>query len=262
MLQMMDMTGKTALVCGASQGIGHAAALSLSELGCRVLLLARNAQNLKAVQQQLKPVASGAHEVWATDLSKPEELVALVAKIKAQPIHVLINNTGGPKGGPLLSAEAQEFVEAFQNHVVVAQKLTQAVMPGMTAAKYGRIVNVISTSVKAPIANLGVSNTIRAAMANWAKTLASEVAAHGVTVNNVLPGFTQTARLDQLRKGNAERLKISEEQVSDQWLATIPARRFGQAWELGAAIAFLASPAAGYITGINLPVDGGRTPSL
>lgn len=259
MLKSMNMTGKVALVCGASQGIGQAAAEALAELDCRVILVARNRENLEKVRSQL---SGSGHEVFPCDFTKETELESLLSKIKTQTIHVLINNTGGPKGGPLLSAQPSEFTAAFEQHIVVAQKLTQAVMPGMKAGSYGRVLNVISTSVKAPIANLGVSNTIRAAMANWAKTLAGEVAAFGVTVNNVLPGYTQTARLDQLRKGNAERAQVSEQSVNDAWLAQIPAKRFGEAWELGAAIAFLASPAASYITGINLPVDGGRTPSL
>jgi 3-oxoacyl-[acyl-carrier protein] reductase len=262
MLKSMDLAGRTALVGGASQGIGQAAAVALSELGCRVILVARNAENLERTRALLNPVTGGTHEAWPCDFGDDTQFEALLAKLKAQQIDILINNTGGPKGGAVLKAEAQEFSAAFRNHVLVAQRLTQTLMPSMQQAGFGRIVNVLSTSVKTPIPNLGVSNTIRAAMASWAKTLASEVARDGVTVNNVLPGYTNTARLEQLKKSGAVTQQKSEDDIEKAWLNSIPAARFGEAWELGAAIAFLASPAAGYINGINLPVDGGRTPSL
>lgn len=253
------MPGKVAVVCGASQGIGQAAAEALADLGCQVILVARNTAKLEKVRAHL---SGQGHEVFPCDFSNLQELGNLLEELKKRPVQILVNNTGGPKGGPLLQAAADEFTQAFSQHIVVAQKLAQVVVPKMREAGYGRIINVISTSVKAPIANLGVSNTIRGAMANWAKTLAGEVGADGVTVNNVLPGYTETSRLEQLRKGNAERAGVTEAQMSEQWLSGIPAKRFGEAWELGAAIAFLASPLASYINGINLPVDGGRTPSL
>lgn len=262
MLKAMDLTGRTALVCGASQGIGQAAAVALSELGARVLLVARNRDNLEKTRALLTPSRLDRHELWPADLADAAALDALIARAAGAPIDIVVNNTGGPKGGPITQAQPEEFEAAFRQHVVSAQRLAQAVLPYMKAQKFGRFVNVISTSVKAPIPNLGVSNTVRAAMANWAKTLAGEVAPFGITVNNVLPGYTATARLEQLRAGGAAAKGLSEAEIEKQWLAQIPAARFGEAWELGAAIAFLASPAAGYINGINLPVDGGRTPSL
>ena len=175
---------------------------------------------------------------------------------------ILINNTGGPKGGPAHLAELEEYTLAFARHVLANQTLVQAVLPHMQESGWGRIVNVISTSVKAPIPNLGVSNTIRGAVANWAKTLSVEVAPHGITVNNVLPGFTETSRLDSIVANRAQQQATSTEVVAQAMRNSVPARRFARAEEVAAAIAFLASPVAGYINGINLPVDGGRLPTL
>jgi 3-oxoacyl-[acyl-carrier protein] reductase len=252
----LDLTGRNALVCGASQGIGAASAKALALAGAKVTLLARNEEQLKKVLSELP---GQDHRLIVGDLTKPE---SLTKKITDRPIHIFVHNSGGPKGGPLLQAHAEEFLTAFHSHLLSAQILSQALIPAMQAEKYGRIINIISTSVKTPLQNLGVSNTIRAAMANWAKTLANEIGAYGITVNNVLPGFTLTSRLESLRKATAERLKVTEAEVEKTWLASIPAARFGKAEETAAAIAFLASPLAGYINGINLPVDGGRTPSL
>jgi 3-oxoacyl-[acyl-carrier protein] reductase len=180
----------------------------------------------------------------------------------ASPFTILINNTGGPPGGPIAAARPEEFLAAFTAHLLCNQLLAQALLPEMKAARFGRIVNIISTSVKTPIPNLGVSNTIRGAVASWAKTLAAEVAPHGVTVNNVLPGFTDTERLSSLVATRAQKGNTTADAVQKEMLATIPAARFGKSEEVGAAIAFLCTPAAAYINGINLPVDGGRLPTL
>ena len=147
-------------------------------------------------------------------------------------------------------------------HLINNQILAQSVIPGMIKEGYGRIVNIISTSVKAPIAGLGVSNTIRAAVANWAKTLSLELGEHGITVNNILPGFTNTNRLKSIIAKKSEKQGISENEVIKTMMKSIPANRFGEAKETANAVAFLCSPAASYINGINLPVDGGRTASL
>jgi 3-oxoacyl-[acyl-carrier protein] reductase len=174
----------------------------------------------------------------------------------------LVNNTGGPPGGTALEATPEQYEQAFNNHVLCNQLLVQAVVPHMERQKYGRIINIISTSVKQPIAGLGVSNTIRAAVANWAKTLAAELGPRGITVNNVLPGMTDTARLRWLIGARAEKTGESVEAVEKIMKAEIPLRRFATASEIAAAVAFLACPAASYINGINIPVDGGRTLSL
>ncbi len=175
------------------------------------------------------------------------------------PVHILVNNTGGPPPGTVIEARPEEFTTAFAQHLICNQILVQAVVPGMQAAGYGRIINIISTSVKQPIAGLGVSNTIRGAVASWAKTLASELAPFGITVNNVLPGMTRTQRLDSLIASKAEKTGKTIEQITQEMIREIPAGRIGMPHEFAAAVAFLASPAASYITGINLPVDGGRT---
>lgn len=204
------------------------------------------------------------HEVLVADLERRDELEqhvrALLDRLGA--IHILVNNTAGPKPGPIVEAGEDAFLGAFQNHVLVASLLLRLLMPGMKAAAYGRVINIISTSVKQPIPNLGVSNTIRGAMASWAKTVSLEVAQFGITANNILPGYTSTPRLDALLANAAAKQGLTVEQVAEQWRELVPARRFAAPAEIAAAAAFLASPAAAYINGINLPVDGGRTGSL
>ncbi|MGE0763795.1 MAG: SDR family oxidoreductase [Bdellovibrionales bacterium] len=256
----MSLKGKKALLCGASKGIGLAAAKQLAELGAELVLVARDEASLKKIVADLP----GRHHVWAQDLADTTSLqnnLNLLLKEHGD-FAVLLNNTGGPKAGPLLAADVTELTAAFQSHVVPAHLLTQGLVPGMKRLKYGRILNVLSTSVKTPLPNLGVSNTIRAAMANWAKTMSLELASFGITVNNILPGYTSTDRLDALKTATAQRENKSVQAIESTWLNSIPAGRFGEPSELGAAIAFLASPAAAYINGINLPVDGGRTGSL
>ena len=257
----LTLAGRHALVCGSSQGIGAAAAEALAEAGASITLLARNREALETVRGRLP--GSG-HAVLVADFDDPEVVRAVVTAHIAEhgPVHVLVNNAGGPRGGPAHLAEADAFLSVFRQHLLVNHLLVQTVLPGMCAAGYGRIVNVISTSVKEPIPDLGVSNTIRGAVASWAKTLAGELGAHGITVNNVLPGFTRTARLQSLFAAKAERLGIAVSEVETQARATVPLGRFAEPEEIAAAIAFLASPLAGYVNGINLPVDGGRTRSL
>jgi 3-oxoacyl-[acyl-carrier protein] reductase len=260
----LSLQNRRALVCGSTQGIGRAAAMEIAALGASVTLLARNPDQLRVVMNELPKAVGQTHDYLVADFSDPTKVGEAIksASDPARPYHILVNNTGGPKGGPLADATDDEFLAAFKMHVIGNQTLLRAVVGGMKAAKYGRIINIISTSVKAPIENLGVSNTIRAAVANWAKTLATELGPHGITVNNVLPGFTDTARLDQLFKAKADKTGKTQAEVLSAAIATIPAGRLGEAAEIAAAVAFLASPAAAYINGINLPVDGGRTPSL
>jgi 3-oxoacyl-[acyl-carrier protein] reductase len=255
-----SLVGRRALVGGSSQGIGKAAAIELAQLGASVTLLARNEGRLREAMAELPRPQNQQHGIMVADFTDPANVRAALAKDSA--FHILINNTGGPKGGPAHSAATEEFEAAFRMHVVSGQILVQGLLPTMKAAKFGRIVNIISTSVKAPIPDLGVSNTIRAAVANWAKTLAGELGPFGITVNNVLPGFTETARLAQLFIGKAEKTGRTLEQVREEAMAAIPARRLGRPEEVAAAVAFLCTPAAAYINGINVPVDGGRTPSL
>jgi len=257
----VQLDGKTAIVCGSTQGIGFAAAQHLAGLGARIIMLARNAESLqKAVASLPHPER---HSTVQADFSQPEQVQQAAARIvEKEPVHILVNNTGGPDGGPITEAGIDAFRNTFEQHLVCNHLLAQAVLPGMKAAGYGRIINVISTSVKQPLANLGVSNTIRGAVANWAKTWANEVGAFGITVNNVLPGATNTARLDQIIENKAAKNGQSEAEIRAQMASAVPMKRTGNPEEVGRAIAFLASPSASYISGINLPVDGGRTSSL
>ncbi|MGE5945931.1 MAG: SDR family NAD(P)-dependent oxidoreductase, partial [Betaproteobacteria bacterium] len=193
----LDLTGRHALVCGASQGIGRASAIELAGLGASVTLLARSIDTLETVAGSLpRTHAAQRHDWRSVDMLDTARLQATATGIAAgAPVHILINNSGGPQGGPACSAEPAAFEAAFRQHLLAGQVLLQALLPGMRESGYGRIVNVISTSVKEPIAGLGVSNTVRAAVAGWAKTLSAELAADGITVNNVLPGYTRTQRL-------------------------------------------------------------------
>jgi len=256
-----SLSNYNALVCGASSGIGAAIAQVLSQAGARLILLARRQEQLEHVRCGLDTPER--HQCLGIDL---HDLDGLKSKIKAiadaQPIHILINNAGGPPGGALLDASTQDFEKAFRLHVLASQTLAQLLVPSMKKQGYGRIINIISTSVKAPIPNLGVSNTIRGAMGNWSKTLATELGPHHITVNNVLPGFTDTQRLGQLKEATAKRLNKSVEEVDQLWKSKVPLGRLAAPEEVANAVAFLASPEASYINGINLPVDGGRTPSL
>ncbi len=258
----LDLTGKHALVCGSTQGIGKAAAMELASLGANVTLMARNEPRLKNAVADLP--GNGKHDYIVADFSDPENVKTAIADYlrKEKIIHILVNNTGGPPGGLITEAKTEEFTTAFSNHLLCNHILVQAVLPGMKSEKFGRIINVISTSVKQPLKGLGVSNTIRAAVANWSKTLSMEIAQFGITVNNVLPGATATQRLYGIIENKMLKPGMTREKAEQEMLDEIPAKRFGTPEEVANAIAFLASPAAGYINGINVPVDGGRTGNL
>ncbi|MEZ0224886.1 MAG: SDR family oxidoreductase [Alphaproteobacteria bacterium] len=260
----LDLSGRKAIVCGASKGIGRAAAEELAALGASVTLIARNEEALKKTAASLDSAKGQKHSYIVADFMDTDDVGQKVKKhLEAQgPVHILVNNGGGPPAGPALSASINDFAAIFTQHLLIGQVMVQAVVPGMKEAGYGRIINVLSTSVKAPIKGLGVSNTIRGAVAQWAKTLAGELGAFGITVNNVLPGATDTDRMQEIIDGKVKKTGKSAADVKAEEIALIPAGRFGEPKELGAAIAFLASPAAAYINGINLPVDGGRTPGL
>jgi 3-oxoacyl-[acyl-carrier protein] reductase len=259
----IDLTGKTALVCGSSQGIGKSSAFALAECGARVILLARNKESLTITLEELQQKFPGNHAFEIADFSNTVEVKQVGIKIGEQYIvHILVNNTGGPPAGPANLANESDFILAFNNHLINNHNLMQAVLPGMKKANYGRIINVISTSVKQPLPNLGVSNTIRGAVANWAKTLANELGKYGITVNNILPGATETGRLTSIIDNKAKKLNTETTEITNYMLSEIPAGRFGKPEEVAYAISFLASPLASYINGINLPVDGGRTVCL
>lgn len=256
----LDLRGKTALVCGSTQGLGYASAIELALLGANIVLVARNKDKLKEAIKTLDIAQQQHHQYLVADFSNTSTVQNAINNFtgSGKTAEILVNNTGGPPGGPALSSSSESFLQAFKDHLICNQILTQALVPGMKAAGFGRIINIISTSVKMPIPNLGVSNTIRGAVANWAKTLAYELGPFGITVNNVLPGFTKTNRADYVIDKRAAETGNSKEEVLKILEAEIPVGRIGQPGEFGAAVAFLCSPAAAYINGINLPVDGGR----
>ncbi|MEP2936923.1 MAG: SDR family oxidoreductase [Gilvibacter sp.] len=259
----LDLSGKNAMVCGASAGIGKASAIALASQGAAVTLVARNEEKLATALKELPSDTPGKHNFLVVDFTDHVALKKnLEFAVSQRTYHILINNTGGPKGGPIFSADIEQFTAAFKQHLICNQILSQALVPGMKTAAYGRIINIISTSVKQPIDGLGVSNTIRGAVANWSKTLANELGPFGITVNNVLPGFTATDRLEDIVGNAANKFNKTKEEAAEFMRMLVPARRFAQPEEIANAVGFLASPAASYINGINLPVDGGRTKSL
>ena len=260
-----NLYGKNALVCGASKGIGKASAIQLASLGANVTLVSRSADLMSDVikEMQLDFKNKQDHDFIVADFSDRVDLNKKVRTLLLhRNYHILVNNTGGPPAGPITEATPEDFLEAFQQHLVCNHLLVGLLKKGMIKEGYGRIINIISTSVKAPLDNLGVSNTTRGAVASWSKTMANELGPHGVTVNNVLPGFTDTQRLKELFEKMAKDQGLTYEEKTEAIAKSVPLRRFAEAKEIGAAVAWLASPSASYVNGINLPVDGGRTRSL
>ncbi len=260
----IDLSGKNALVCGSTDGIGKAIALELAELGASITLFARNQDKLKSTIKLLDTSGSQSHDYLMADFFDTEAVQKTInKKVESGKIyHILVNNTGGPPPGTVFDATAEEFLKGFNAHLINNQHLVHALVPGMKNEKYGRIINIISTSVRVPIPGLGVSNTIRGAVASWAKTLSNELAPFGITVNNILPGFTDTGRLNALFEKKASETGMTTEEYARQAKENIPAKRLADPRETAYAAAFLASPSAAYITGISIPVDGGKTPCL
>ena len=259
----LNLHGRHALVCGGSAGIGRALAVELAAMGARVTLLARHAEGLDEALAALPSTADQTHARHALDLADSAALQALIdGPLAAQDVDILVNNSGGPPGGRVIDAPLEAFERAFAPHLLASHRLVQALVPGMRTRGFGRIVNIVSTSVYEPIPGLGVSNTLRAAVAGWAKTLSRELAGDGITVNNVLPGYTRTRRIREIVDARVAREGRSADQVEADLLAHVPAGRMAEAHEVAAAAAFLASPAAGYITGVSLAVDGGRMQSI
>ena len=258
----LNLKGKNALVCGSTAGIGKAAAIALSNEGVNVTLVARNEEKIKKVLSELSP--NGKHHYLVADFSNPKELKQKVSTFISEHhgFHILVNNTGGPRSGDILSATLEQFENAFTQHLKCNHVLAQTVVPFMKKKGFGRIINIISTSVKEPIPGLGVSNTTRGAVGNWSKTLSIELGEFGITVNNILPGFTETERLNEIINVKAQNEGVSFEEMAETMRNYAPARRFAKPEETANAIVFLASEAASYINGINIPVDGGRTKSL
>jgi 3-oxoacyl-[acyl-carrier protein] reductase len=255
-----SLIGKTAVVCGSTQGIGLASARMMATQGATIVLVARNEEKLKAICAELPSEHGQKHLYLVADFENVQNVKdAITGFAQTHVAHILVNNTGGPNPGKAIDSDIEDFRKAFNAHLICNQVMVQALAPVFIKEGYGRIINIISTSVKQPLPNLGVSNTIRGAVASWSKTLASELAVHGITVNNVLPGATATGRLDQIIQNKATKTGATSDHVREEMSNEVPMKRLAQPDEIASAVCFLASPAASYINGINLPVDGGRT---
>jgi 3-oxoacyl-[acyl-carrier protein] reductase len=259
----LSLQNKTAIVCGSTQGIGLASAIELSKQGANCVLMARNEASLKEALKHLESDQDQHHAYLVADFDKPETVKqAIESYVANSAVHILINNSGGPASGPVTEAREEDFINTFNRHLICNHILAKAVIPSMKKGGYGRIINIISTSVKVPLPNLGVSNTIRGAVASWAKTMANELGQFNITVNNVLPGATKTQRLETIISNNAGKKNVAIEAIEKEMMKEIPMKRFAEPEELANVIVFLASPAASYVNGVSIPVDGGRTGSI
>ncbi|HEU4469565.1 MAG TPA: SDR family oxidoreductase [Flavisolibacter sp.] len=259
----LSLEGRNAVICGGSQGIGFAIAEELALMGANCILLARSEERLREAVLQLDISIRQQHRYHAIDFGNQEATRDLARQLAASgPIHILVNNSGGPAAGPITEATEDAFLQAFTQHLLTSHIMVRAVLDGMKAEGFGRIINIISTSVRIPLKNLGVSNTTRGAVASWAKTMSNELGQFGITVNNVLPGFTRTQRLESIVQNSASKKNLRPEEMEKEMMAEVPAGRFGDPSEVAAVAAFLASPAASYVNGVSIPVDGGRTGSI
>lgn len=259
----LSLEEKNAIICGSTQGIGLAIAEELALLGANCTLIARNEEALQNAVQKLDTQLRQQHNYLVADFNKPEEVKQVIEKyVENNAVHILINNSGGPAAGPIIDATEEAFISTFNQHLICNHILTKAVVSSMKKEGYGRIVNIISTSVKIPLKNLGVSNTIRGAVASWAKSMANELGQFNITVNNVLPGFTATKRLSTLIDNIAKKGNTIVDIVEKNMMDEVPMKRFADAAEIASVAAFLASPAASYVNGVSIPVDGGRTGSI
>lgn len=260
----IDLKGKNAIVCGSTQGIGKAIAIELASLGARVTLVARNEASMKLVINELNTAFDQSHDYIVANFSNPSEVKEAISTyvMSVSAIHILVNNSGGPAPGLAIDAETEDFIQALSQHLICNQHMVQAVVPLMKKEHYGRIINVISTSVRTPIPGLGVSNTTRGAVASWAKTLSAELGSYGITVNNILPGLTETGRLESIIQSRADERGVSYEVVAEEMKQSVPARRFANPVETAALAGFLASPSAAFINGESIRVDGGASPSI
>jgi len=259
----LSLEGRNAIICGSSQGIGYAIAEELALMGANCILLARNEESLQTAITQLDTSLRQQHSYRVADFSNPENVMTVIETIvQEQNVHILINNTGGPPAGMIVDSKPEQFLQAFNQHLICNHILTTAVIRGMKKEGYGRIINIISTSVKIPLKNLGVSNTIRGAVASWSKTMANELGQFNITVNNVLPGFTKTQRLESIVKNTSHKKGRAIEDIEKEMQEEVPMKRFGEAAEVAAVAAFLSTSAASYVNGVSIPVDGGRTGSI
>jgi len=259
-----SLIGLNAVVCGGTSGIGLATAYEFAACGANVTVFSRNEDKLKEVVSSLQNSNKQKHQYLVGDFNKPDTIQKIMKShiSSGNKYHILVNNSGGSAGGKIIEADISEFIEGFNRHLICNHIISKSVIKGMMEFNYGRIINIISTSVKEPIEGLGVSNTIRGAVASWAKTLSIEVAKNDITVNNILPGFTDTDRLASLIQSKSKLQNKSENDIAQIMKQQVPLGRFGLPQETAKAITFLVSPAAGYINGVSLAVDGGRLNSI
>lgn len=264
MIENFQLFGKKALVLGGSQGLGFAVAKALASAGATVIIASRNEAKLANAVKALSCKENQHHDFLVIDttqlVNSKKSIIQLLDKVNG--IDILINNTGGPAPKSILSTSLEDLQEGFTSHLLHAHQTSLLLLPHMQKNGFGRIVNILSTSIKEPIDLLGVSNSIRAAVANWAKTLSREVAKEGVTVNNILPGYTDTERVGVIFEKRAKEQSVAVETIKADLEKTIPVGRMGKVEEFAAAVLFLCTPAASYINGVNLPVDGGAIRSL
>ena len=260
----LGLEGKVAFVAAASKGLGRAVAEELAAEGASLVLCARNAETLNLVSKQIAKTSGVSVLPVAADVSEAEEVAKAVQSgiEKFGRIDILVTNAGGPPSGRFDDLSREMWENATRLTLNSVLELTRAVLPGMKERKWGRILNITSITVKQPVDNLMLSNSLRAAVTGFARTLANEVATHGITVNNILPGYTRTERVEELAKAAAEREGISAAEANAKWEAEIPMGRLGEPGEFAALAAFLVSERASYITGTSIPVDGGWIRSL
>lgn len=260
----LGLRGKVALVAAASRGLGRAVAEELAAEGASLVLCARGAEPLREACARIERASSVPVLGVAGDVSLPGDVsrVAGAALERFGRVDILVTNAGGPPAGTFESLSAGDWEEATRLTLTSVLNLTRAVLPGMRERRWGRVLNVTSIAAKQPVENLMLSNSLRAAVTGFARTLANEVAADGVTVNNLLPGYTRTERVEELARAAAAREGVSEAEARARWEAEVPMRRLGEPREFAALAAFLASERAGYITGASITVDGGWVRSL
>jgi len=257
----LSLNNKHAILCGSTDGIGKASALLMAQRGASITLVARNQEKLDQTLSELSTDHGQVHFSLCADFNEPDQLKEKIIdhmKIIVDQTNILVNNSGGPHGGALIDAKEDEFRDAFERLLICNQIMAKAVVPGMKELGEGRIINIISTSVRQVIPGLGVSNTIRGAVAQWAKTLALELGEFGITVNNVLPGYTATKRLQSLAESKAKSMGVTTEHINEIWKNNTSLKRLGKPEEIASVVAFLASDDSSYINGHDVSVDGGR----
>jgi len=255
----LGLTGKIALVCGASRGLGFAIAQELAGEGCTVIICSRDRTRIEQAARRIEGTTGGSVYPFPVDLAKtdPVERFATAIISKFNRIDILINNTGGPPAGMFMDFSEADWINTFQGTFLSAVSLTKRILPSMVTNNWGRIINLTSLTVKQPVDNLVLSNSIRMAIIGWAKTLSNQYAKYNITFNNIATGYMLTERLSSLAKNIAEREAIASDEVIARWEGQIPAQRLGKPEEIAGLVTFLASEKAAYITGTTIPVDGG-----